>query len=62
MPMSTGDPLPDEIVLSRSEAAQILFALDEAIEAAEPGSLEAARLEAAARVLVEKFLLDLPDV
>jgi hypothetical protein len=62
MPMSNRDPLPDEIVLPRSEAAQVLFALDEAIEVAEAGSPVVARLEAAARVLIEKFLPDLPEL
>ena len=60
--MSNGDRLPDEIVLSRDEAAVVLFALDAAMEHAERGSAHYARLEAAARIIVEKFLPDLPDL
>jgi hypothetical protein len=56
-----GVALPDHLVLSRSKAAQLLLALDEAIEAAEVRSPEVARLEAAS-VLVEKFLPDLPEL
>jgi hypothetical protein len=62
MPMPNGDPLPEEIVLSRSEAAQVLFVLDAAIDAADVGSPLIGRLEAAARVLIEKFLPDLPEL
>lgn len=60
--MATGDPLPDEIALTRDEAAQVLFALDAAIETLQPGSENRRRLEAAARVIVEKFLPDLPEL
>jgi hypothetical protein len=60
--MPTGDSLPDEIVLSRSEAAQVLFALDQAIDEVGAGSPLTVGLEAAARILVEKFLPDLPDL
>jgi hypothetical protein len=60
--MTTGDPLPDEIALTRDEAAQVLFALDATIETLEPSSELRRRLEAAARVIVEKFLPDLPDL
>ena len=61
--MSTpGEPLPDEITLSRQEAATILFALDEAIELADVDEPLRLRLEAAARIIVERFLPDLPDL
>ena len=60
--MSNGDPLPDEIVLTLHEAAQVLFALDEGIELAPDGSDAKAKLEDAARLLTEKFLPDLPDL
>lgn len=60
--MSNGHPLPAEVVLSLHEAKQVLFALDDAIEAAPARSELALRLEAAARVLVEKLLSDLPDL
>lgn len=57
-----GEPLPEEIVLTRTEAAGILFSLDEAIEATADDPNLRARLEAAARTSVEKFLPDLPDL
>jgi hypothetical protein len=57
-----GEPLPDEITLSRAEAATVLFALDEAIERAEAGDPFRVRLEAAARLIIERFLPDLPDL
>jgi hypothetical protein len=60
--MPNGEPLPDEIVLNRDEAAAVLFALDAAMETAARGSDLYRRLEAAARVIVEKFLPDLPDL
>lgn len=60
--MTNGHPLPEEIVLSLDEAAQVLFALDDAIEAAPARSELALRLEAATRVLVEKLVPDLPDL
>jgi hypothetical protein len=60
--MADGEPLPDEIVLSRQEAAEVLFALDAAIEESAASSALRLRLEAAARIIVEKFLPDLPDL
>lgn len=60
--MPNGQPLPEEIVLSRDEAKQVLFALDDAIEAVPARSELASRLDEAARLLVEKFLPDLPDL
>lgn len=59
--VSDRHPLPDEIVLSRDEAREVLFALDEAIEAVSAGELRD-RLEGAALVIVEKFLPDLPEL
>jgi hypothetical protein len=60
--MANGIPLPDEIVLIRDEAAAVLFALDAAMEVLGPGSDVYSRLEAAARIIVEKFLPDLPEL
>jgi hypothetical protein len=60
--MPNGTPLPDEIVLTRQEAADVLFALDAAMEAVGAVSPLYGRLEAAAAIIVAKFLPDLPDV
>jgi hypothetical protein len=60
--MPNGEPLPDEIVLSRDEAAAVLFALDAAMENTDRGSDLYRRLESAARIIVEKFLPDLPEL
>lgn len=56
-----GGSIPDEISLDRQEAKLVLFALDDAIEAAPVGALRS-RLEAAARIIVEKLMPDLPDL
>ena len=59
--MSTpfGGSIPDEITLSRHEAATVLFALDEAAEAA----IEEQRRRFEQRqLIVEKLLPDLPDL
>jgi hypothetical protein len=56
-----GGRIPDEIALSRAEATEVLFALDAAIEVAPLGGLRS-RLEAAARIIVDKLLPDLPDL
>jgi hypothetical protein len=56
-----GGSIPDEITLSRHEAATVLFALDEAVETAEDDERRR-RLEQAAQVIVEKLLPDLPDL
>ena len=50
-----GEPLPDEIVLARDEAATVLFALDAAMEALPSSSPAQAQLEQAAPIIVEKF-------
>ena len=55
-----GGSIPTEITLSREEARDVLFALDDAIEAAD-GPLRN-RLEDAARIIVEKLLPDLPGL
>lgn len=60
--VANGEPLPEEIILSRQEAATVLFALDAAMEAVAPGSDLYERLELAARIIVEKFLPDLPQL
>lgn len=56
-----GGRLPDEIVLTREEAARVLLALDEAVEAIEDAELRRG-FEQGARIIVEKFLPDLPDL
>ncbi len=56
-----GGSIPDEISLNREEAKVVLFALDDAIEAA-PEGLHRARLEQAASIIVEKLMPDLPDL
>ena len=61
-PVPNGTPLPDEIVLTHQEAATVLFVLDAAMETAGQASELYLRLEGAARIIVEKFLPDLPDL
>lgn len=56
-----GGSIPDSITLDRREAATVLFALDEAAENTGVGALRK-RLEAAARIIVEKLMPDLPDL
>lgn len=56
-----GGSIPDEITLSRHEAVTVLFALDEAIEAAANDGRRRP-LEDAAQIIVEKLLPDLPDL
>jgi hypothetical protein len=56
-----GGRIPDEIVLTRDEAARVLLALDEAVEAVTGAELRR-RLEQGAQIIVEKFLPDLPDL
>lgn len=56
-----GGSIPDEITLARQEAATVLFALDEAVEAAADDERRH-RLEQAAQLIVEKLLPDLPDL
>jgi hypothetical protein len=55
-----GEPLPDEITLSRDEAQVVLFALDAAAAALPEVAREQSQLRAAARIIEEKFLPDLP--
>ena len=57
-----GEPLPDEIVLTRVEAATVLFALDAAMENLGTTSRVYGQLERAARIIVERFLPDLPEL
>jgi hypothetical protein len=54
--------LPDEITLTRNEAASILLALDAAGERVEPGDVLYGVLGAAAGIIVTKCLPDLPDL
>jgi hypothetical protein len=56
-----GGSIPDEISLDREEVKVVLFALDDAIESTQAGALRA-RLEQAARIIVEKLMPDLPDL
>jgi hypothetical protein len=56
-----GGSIPDEIELSRQEASVVLFALDAAAEATADDALRG-QLEAAARIIVDKLLPDLPDL
>ncbi|GEM_PF-7087403 len=56
-----GGSIPDEITLTRDEARDVLFALDDAIEATPSAPLRA-RLQKAARLVVEKLMPDLPDL
>ncbi len=56
-----GGSIPDEIALTRNEARNVLFALDDAIEDSPPGPLRV-RLEQAARLIVEKLMPDLPEL
>ena len=60
--MPSGTPLPDEIVLTRQEATAVLFALDAAMESTARETALYAQLEGAARIIVEKFLPDLPEL
>jgi hypothetical protein len=60
--MANRESLPDEIILSRDEAASVIFALDAAMEKTDRASDLYRRLEAAARIIIEKFLPDLPDL
>lgn len=61
--MSTpfGGSIPDEIVLTRQDAATVLLVLDDAVEQIDDDDLRR-RLEGAAQLIVEKFLPDLPDL
>lgn len=56
-----GGSIPDEITLTRHEAATVLFALDEAVEMTADDERRR-RLEQAAQLIVEKLLPDLPDL
>lgn len=60
--MSSGDPIPHEITLTRDEAAVVLFALDAAMEALGVGTDVYGQVERAAQLIIEKFLPDLPDL
>jgi hypothetical protein len=56
-----GGAIPDEITLTRDEAATVLLVLDDAVEDCRSPALRR-RIEHAAQVIVEKFLPDLPDL
>jgi hypothetical protein len=62
MPGDAGEPLPAEIALTRTEAANVLFALDAAMEALPASGPVQSQLHEAARIIVEKFLPDLPNL
>ncbi|MEO7557329.1 MAG: hypothetical protein ABIV94_12075 [Acidimicrobiales bacterium] len=61
MSAAFGGSIPDEVSLNREEVKLVLFALDDATEASPVGPLRS-RLEAAARLIVEKLMPDLPDL
>jgi hypothetical protein len=56
-----GGSIPDEITLTRDEAASVLLAVDDAIPVVKNAALRG-RLEHAARIIVDKFLPDLPSL
>ncbi len=57
-----GEPLPDEIVLTRAEATVVLFALDGALEIDGLLSDRRRELERAVAIIVGKFLPDFEDL
>lgn len=59
--MPDGDPLPEEIVLDNEEARTVYLALVAAIDALGPGE-EKERCRGAQRILVVKYLPDLPEL
>jgi hypothetical protein len=61
MTTAFGGSIPDEIVLTRDEAATVLLAIDDAVEQSEDNERRA-RLEHAAQIIVDKFLPDLPHL
>jgi hypothetical protein len=58
----SGDRLPDEIVLTLSEAAEVLFALDDAMAAIPGHASEQDGLRRAAGLIVDKLTPDLRDL
>jgi hypothetical protein len=56
-----GGFIPDEITLSRQDAATVLLALDNATANADSVALRV-MLERAAQIIVDKLLPDLPDL
>lgn len=56
-----GGSIPDDITLSLDETKVVLFALDDAIDAADDAALRSL-LERAAQIIVEKLMPDLPDL
>ena len=56
-----GGSIPDDITLPLDETKVVLFALDDAIDAADDAALRS-RLERAAQIIVEKLMPDLPDL
>jgi hypothetical protein len=64
-PMSDREPearLPDEITLTRSEVARLLFALDIAVENVDPGSPTHRQLRAAQKLITAKLWPELADL
>ncbi len=59
--MPEGDPLPDEIVLSADEARVVYLTVVSALDLLRPGEARALCLEAQ-RILVVKYLPDLPEL
>jgi len=59
--MSSGEPLPDEIVLTAGEARTVYLAVVAALDELGPGEARDLCL-AAQRILVVKYLPDLPEL
>jgi len=59
--MPDGDSLPEEIVLSAEEARVVYLAVVTALDLLGPGEAQARCLEAQ-RILVVKYLPDLPEL
>jgi len=59
--MSSGEPLPDEIVLMAEEARAVYLAVVAALDELGPGEARDLCL-AAQRILVVKYLPDLPEL
>ena len=59
--MADGDSLPDEIVLDAVEARTVYLAVVSALDVLPPGEARE-RCVAAQRVLVVKYLPDLPEL
>lgn len=59
--MTNGEPLPDEIVLDAAQARIVYLAVVAALDELGPGEARS-RCMAAQRILVVKYLPDLPEL